>query len=882
MEISKDDNNVLSSIFFQKQSWQNMYARYPELILIDATYKLNNLRIPMYILMVVDDNGESEIVALWLVVYEDKDTTSHLMDIFEKHNDTTNTKCIMADKDMTERKVLAEKIPNATLMICLFHTLRTFRREITTEKMGISAAQRITTLEIICKLVYAQNNEEYQKFYELLKQTELEKMIHYFDDNWHGIKEQWVEGLKRESCHYLNSTNNRLESMNQKIKSVVSRYSSILNFFQELMKCLDSLALERDHRAAMVFKKCSVSLFLDNNCLSEYQKLLTPYAFSFVVKQFELSSNIKITETVVGDSCMTTIHSKGRNLITSLFQCDCGFFTAMELPCRHIFSLRKHTKMSLFEAKLCAVRWTCNYYQSSHRVFSSKVSNSADITVSSVNRLPTAKVLSQHEKYRKVLTIGQRLASIASCISTREFSYAMQCLEKIAKAWEQGQQVAIQIVDPGCQDDGDASSCISGNPCDKNVSNVDINLDHHDINDPPEYLEQHDINDPPVDLEQHNINDPPVDLEQHDINDPPEYLEQHDINDPPVDLEQHDINDPPEYLEQHDINDPPEYLEQHDINDPPVDLEQHDINDPPVDLEQHDINDPPEYLEQHDINDPPEYLEQHDINDPPGYLEQHDINDPPVDLEQHDINDPPVDLEQHDINDPPVNLEQHDVNDPPVDLEQHNINDPPVDLEQHDINDPLVSLHYHDMRDPSAKLDYHEINDSPADVDLKSIKLPPKIRKRGRPKGAGLTVIGLPQKKRCIDSDHPVKFLKKSIEEREKQILSWMLPDHLVTKALQTGVLEYEEVNCNSLEFSPSLLDENVNWASVQKFFTKEAWVKMTDLMVKLEEDPKWKCGACHKDLSLFESIVCESCLVWNHLKCVGLTAAPKRAVWFC
>jgi len=36
--------------------------------------------------------------------------------------------------------------------------------------------------------------------------------------------------------------------------------------------------------------------------------------------------------------------------------------------------------------------------------------------------------------------------------------------------------------------------------------------------------------------------------------------------------------------------------------------------------------------------------------------------------------------------------------------------------------------------------------------------------------------------------------------------------------------------------FSPSLLDENVNWASMQKFFTKEAWVKMTDLMAKIRE----------------------------------------------
>ena len=91
----------------------------------------------MYILMVVDSNGESEVVAFWLFVAEDKPTISHLVDVFKKHNDTTGTKCIMADKDMVERDVLSEKIPNANLLICLFHTLRTFRREITTEKMNI-------------------------------------------------------------------------------------------------------------------------------------------------------------------------------------------------------------------------------------------------------------------------------------------------------------------------------------------------------------------------------------------------------------------------------------------------------------------------------------------------------------------------------------------------------------------------------------------------------------------------------------------------------------------------------------------------------------------------------------------------------------------------
>ena len=98
-------------------------AHFPELILIDATYKLNNLSMPLYIMMVVDGNGESEVIALWLVVREDKTTIGHLMNIFIKCNDTSSTGCIMADKDFTEREIFAEKIPDAELMICLFHTL---------------------------------------------------------------------------------------------------------------------------------------------------------------------------------------------------------------------------------------------------------------------------------------------------------------------------------------------------------------------------------------------------------------------------------------------------------------------------------------------------------------------------------------------------------------------------------------------------------------------------------------------------------------------------------------------------------------------------------------------------------------------------------------
>ena len=57
----------------------------------------------------IDSNGESEVIALWLVTSENKSIISHVIETFMCYNDTSNTKCVMIDKDMTER----ENLPNA-------------------------------------------------------------------------------------------------------------------------------------------------------------------------------------------------------------------------------------------------------------------------------------------------------------------------------------------------------------------------------------------------------------------------------------------------------------------------------------------------------------------------------------------------------------------------------------------------------------------------------------------------------------------------------------------------------------------------------------------------------------------------------------------------
>ena len=60
-----------------------MFHAYPEIILVDATHKLNDLCLPLYVMMVIDRNGESEIVGRTLTGNEQKDTLQKMMTFFK-------------------------------------------------------------------------------------------------------------------------------------------------------------------------------------------------------------------------------------------------------------------------------------------------------------------------------------------------------------------------------------------------------------------------------------------------------------------------------------------------------------------------------------------------------------------------------------------------------------------------------------------------------------------------------------------------------------------------------------------------------------------------------------------------------------------------------
>lgn len=156
--MNDNSTHILLStgIYFQDDRMVEMFKHFPELILFDATYKLNNRDKPLVLQLCVDGNGETEIVSLYVCNIESLMSIGCMIKAFQEFNeDCRKTQVIIGDKDFADRAMYQLKFPDAELQISLFHVLATFKREITPEKRDITAAEKKSALKILEMLAYS-------------------------------------------------------------------------------------------------------------------------------------------------------------------------------------------------------------------------------------------------------------------------------------------------------------------------------------------------------------------------------------------------------------------------------------------------------------------------------------------------------------------------------------------------------------------------------------------------------------------------------------------------------------------------------------------------------------------------------------------------------
>ena len=82
MELAVEEGeSTVCGIFMHDPEMVATFQRFPEVLFMDATHKKNTQDMPLYTLLSIDGNGESQVAAAFLVRREDEATIRKMLQI---------------------------------------------------------------------------------------------------------------------------------------------------------------------------------------------------------------------------------------------------------------------------------------------------------------------------------------------------------------------------------------------------------------------------------------------------------------------------------------------------------------------------------------------------------------------------------------------------------------------------------------------------------------------------------------------------------------------------------------------------------------------------------------------------------------------------------
>lgn len=105
-------------------------------------------------------------------------------------------------------------------------------------------------------------------------------------------------------------------------------------------------------------------------------------------------------------------------------------------------------------------------------------------------------------------------------------------------------------------------------------------------------------------------------------------------------------------------------------------------------------------------------------------------------------------------------------------------------------------------------------------------------------------------------------------------MLRWFVEGKVMTAALKSPgkyLIEEQDVETRPDRVPDAILDENVDVHLIRRFFSNDAWLVVREVVKQKQENPDFMCKICYHDLHEQPSVVCDHCLSWYHMKCVGV-----------
>ncbi|XP_075738923.1 uncharacterized protein LOC142784443 [Rhipicephalus microplus] len=236
-----NQNNNLQFILLQTTHMREILEKYPEILFIDGTYKVNIEGYILYSILVQDGCGRGRPVCYAFLRNETTEIVEPMFTKFVDFNPFVVSACkvVMIDKDLNELRILTSILPNSNILLCTWHVLHCFQ-----QKVNEKARQQRDQLHPLLKsLVYSPTEQDYFDKLANLQAMTCTDFISYYMHNWHLCKEMWVHAYRQALPTFGNNTNNRIECHNQKIKNYLSSSMHLVQAIEALVGYIDNDSL---------------------------------------------------------------------------------------------------------------------------------------------------------------------------------------------------------------------------------------------------------------------------------------------------------------------------------------------------------------------------------------------------------------------------------------------------------------------------------------------------------------------------------------------------------------------------------------------------------------------------------------------------------------
>ncbi|KAK3910465.1 Protein FAR1-RELATED SEQUENCE 5 [Frankliniella fusca] len=152
-EIKQRDPDAGLHIETDSTSDRENLTKFPEVLLMDTTYMINENRMPVSVIDVMDGEGEGLVVGYAFLSNESRDTLCSMLRY-----------CV---KDFSEIAAIKEVLPNVAVHICRFTLKRTLK------KLAKGQPNKKECIE-----------EKFDETYNNLRPIAASEMIQTFDKNW--------------------------------------------------------------------------------------------------------------------------------------------------------------------------------------------------------------------------------------------------------------------------------------------------------------------------------------------------------------------------------------------------------------------------------------------------------------------------------------------------------------------------------------------------------------------------------------------------------------------------------------------------------------------------------------------------------------------------